>query len=124
MGAACNHIYKNDLLKGYGYPDDAHDARRDEDGEVVTFTDGDLVHGFWLHAANVGVARPVPAPATFLSLEPSTTYVAQLVVGELRDRGGRVVTNDVVSGAASPINGKKPKPVLAQVCFETAAGTS
>ena len=112
-------------VRGYGYPADARDARSFGD-TIVPVEDGDLIHGAWLHAANVGPASPVPPSATFLSLEPSTTYVAQLVVGELRKNvlgGTRVVTNDVVSGTANEF-GKKPKPVLAQVCFQTAASPS
>ncbi len=102
-------------VRGYGYPDGVQDARK------VPFTDGDLVHGVWLHVGKVTFRGLIPSPATLLSLEPSTKYVAQLVVGELRTRDGRNVTNEFVSGVANP---NKPKPVLAQACFETAASPS
>ena len=105
-------------VRGYGYPEGAQDARK------VPFTDGDLVHGAWLHVGRVEDRFILPTAITFLSLEPSTTYVAQLVVGELRNSQGKVVTNQFVRGTANPVNGNKPKPVLSSVCFETAASSS
>ncbi len=108
-------------VRGYGYAADARDARSFGTNQV-TVQDGDLIHGAWLHAIRVA-AGDVYLPnthTTVLSLEPMTTYVAQLVVGELRDRHGEDVTNQYVSGTANSV-GKKPKPVLAQVCFQTAA---
>ncbi len=105
-------------VRGYGYPDGVQDARK------VPFTDGDLVHGAWPHAGRVENSFIMPTTTTFISLQPSTKYVAQLVVGELVNSQGKVVTNQFVTGTASPINGHKPKPVLAQVCFETAASGS
>ncbi len=107
-------------VRGYGYPDGVQDARK------VPFTDGDLVHGFWAHSGTVNTFALTPRPITFLSLEPSTKYVAQIVAGEFRKnvRGGtQVVTNDVVGGTANSV-GNKPKPVIAQVCFQTAASGS
>ena len=115
-------------VRGYGYPDGAHDARRykDQDNmmQPVEFQDGDLVHGAWFHAGRVGVNDLTPSPHTVLSLEPSTTYVAQIVVGELRNSQGQIVTNQYVSGTTTPTMPNKPKPVLAQVCFQTAASGS
>ncbi len=106
-------------VRGYGYPDDVQDARK------VAFTDGDLVHGAWLHAGTLTFRGLIPSSVTFLSLHPSTKYVAQLVVGELR-KGTKVVTNDLVRGysARGVINPSKPTPVLAQICFQTAASPS
>ena len=112
-------------VRGYGYAANARDARS-FGSTIVPVEDGDLIHGAWLHAGRVvpqGVPLPL-RPSTVLSLEPSTTYVAQLVVGELRKQNGDVVTNTVVIGTANPINGNKPKPVLAQACFRTAAPPS
>ncbi len=105
-------------VRGYGYPDGVQDARK------VPFTDGDLVHGAWPHAGSFDFSSLTPTPTTFLSLVPSTKYVAQLVVGELRTWDGRNVTNDFVRGTTTPAMPNKPKPVLAQVCFETAASPS
>ena len=95
-------------VRGYGYPDGVQDARK------VPFTDGDLVHGVWLNAGRVNHlnATVKPKPSTTLSLEPSTKYVAQIVVGELRNSKDDVVTNQFVSGVGAPISGNKPKPVL------------
>ncbi len=109
-------------VRGYGYADSARDARSFGDHQV-TVQDGDLIHGAWFHAIRVE-ADDVHLPTThttILSLQPSTKYVAQLVVGELRTRDGRNVTNDVVTGTTTPAMPNKPKPVLAQACFETAA---
>ncbi len=91
-------------VRGYGYPDGTQDTRR------VDFADGDLVHGVWLHAGKVTRRGLIPSPATFLSLVSSKTYVAQVVVGELRKRNGEVVTDGGGGGTVSPINGSKPKP--------------
>ncbi len=105
-------------VRGYGYPDGVLDARK------VPFTDGDLVHGAWFHVGRVENQFIRSQTITVHSLEPSTKYVAQLVVGELRNSQGKVVTNQFVRGAANPVNGNKPKPVLSSVCFETAAAPS
>ncbi len=110
-------------VRGYGYAADARDARSFRN-TIVQVEDGDLIHGAWLHAGRIiGNGLLTPSPSTFHSLQPSTRYVAQLVVGELRKQNGDVVTNNVVSGTANSV-GKKPKPVLAQVCFRTAASPS
>ncbi len=100
-------------VRGYGYPEGVQDARK------VPFKDGDLVHGVWLHAGIVSSVDLTIKPSTFLSLEPSTKYVAQLVVGELRNSQGKIVTNQIFSGTPNSI-GKKPKPVFRQVCLQTA----
>ena len=109
-------------VRGYGYPADARDARSFGD-TIVPVEDGDLIHGAWLHVGRVENQFITPTTTTFHSLIPSTTYVAQLVVGELRNSQGKVVTNQFVSGTANPINGNKPKPVLSQVCFQTPAAS-
>ncbi len=111
-------------VRGYGYSETDRDARSFNE-TIVRVQDGDLVHGAWLHAGTLTVRGLIPSPVTFLSLVPSTKYVAQLVVGELR-KGTKVVTNDHVRGysARGVINPSKPTPVLAQVCFQTAASPS
>ena len=109
-------------VRGYGYADSARDARSFGNNQIRV-QDGDLIHGAWFHAIRVAaddVYLPNPH-STVLGLLPSKKYVAQLVVGELRDRHGEDVTNQFVSGTANSINGNKPKPVLAQICFQTAA---
>ena len=106
-------------VRGYGYADDDRDARSFGD-TIVPVQDGDLIHGAWLHAGTVEFEELTLRPSTVLGLIPSTTYVAQLVVGELRNFQGKVVTNQFVSGTADGV-GNKPKPVLAQICFQTAA---
>ncbi len=109
-------------VRGYGYADSARDARSFGNNQIRV-QDGDLIHGAWFHAIRLE-ADDVYLPNTHTtvhSLIPATTYVAQLVVGELRDRHGEDVTNQFVSGTANSINGNKPKPVLAQICFQTAA---
>ena len=109
-------------VRGYGYAADARDAR--SFGEtIVQVQDGDLIHGVWLHAGRVADSDLTIRPSTVLGLEPSTTYVAQLVVGELRNFQGEIVTNQFVSGTANSV-GNKPKPVLREVCFQTAAPPS
>ncbi len=101
-------------VRGYGYAADARDARSFGDHQV-TVQDGDLIHGAWLHAGTAGrFIGPALRDSTVHSLIPSTKYVAQLVVGELRDRDGVDVTNEYVRG---------PKPVLVQLCFQTAAAS-
>ncbi len=107
-------------VRGYGYSDSDRDARS-FGGTTIQVQDGDLIHGAWLHVGRVGINDLTPSPTSFRSLISSTKYVAQLVVGELRNRRGEDMTNQFLSGTPNPINRNKPKPVLAQVCFETAA---
>ncbi len=106
-------------VRGYGYAADARNARSFGD-TIVRVQDGDLIHGAWLHAGTVEFNELTLRPSTVLGLIPSTTYVAQLVVGELRTHKGEIVTNQFVSGPANSV-GNKPKPVLAQICFQTPA---
>ncbi len=97
-------------VRGYGYSTEARDARSFGD-TFVQVEDGDLIHGVWLHVGKAGrFVGPAIGDGTFKSLEPSTKYVAQLVVGKLKD-GEQDVTNDFVSG----------KPVMVQKCFQTLA---
>ena len=109
-------------VRGYGYSDNDRDARSfgDKPSNQIQVQDGDLIHGAWLHAGTIEFNELTLRPSTVLGLIPSTKYVAQLVVGELRDFHGGDVTNRFVSGTANSV-GNKPKPVLAQVCFQTAA---
>ncbi len=99
---------------------------------TVRDQNGALVHGgFWLYMGTVGwqggtrdltLGGP---PWIFHNLEPATKHVAQIIVSRLRHvsggLGNRDVTNEFVSGDGHPISGHKPKPVFAQVCFQTPA---
>ena len=101
-------------VRGYGYAESDRDARSFGNNQVRV-QDGDLIHGAWFHAGTAGrFIGPALRDSTVHSLIPSTTYVVQLVVGELRD-GNDVVTDQFVSTAY---------PVLVQKCFQTAASPS
>ena len=104
-------------VRGYGYSDSDRDARSfgDKPSNQIQVQDGDLIHGAWLHAGTIEFNELTLRPSTVLGLIPSTKYVAQLVVGELRNSRGKVVTNQFALN---------PKPVVAQVCFQTAASPS
>ena len=97
---------------------------------MVRDEDGPVHGGFWIEVGTVGWRGgtrdlQISAVNTFHNLKPATKHVAQLIVSRLRHesvgRGNRVVTNEFVSGVGAPISGNKPKPVLAQLCFETPA---
>ncbi len=107
-------------VRGYGYSNSDRDARS-FGSTIVPVDNGDLIHGTWLHAGTIEFNEHTPSPSAVLSLVPSKTYVAQLVVGELRNSRGEIVTNQFVTGTTTPTMPNKPKPVLAQVCFQTAA---
>ena len=102
-------------VRGYGYAESDRDARSFGNNQVRV-QDGDLIHGAWLHAGTAGrFIGPALRDSTVHSLIPSTKYVVQLVVGELRNLQDKDVTNQFVSPAY---------PVLVQKCFQTAAAPS
>ncbi len=98
---------------------------------MVRDENGPVHGGFWVSVGTVGWQGGTrdlalsTSPMTFHNLEGATKHVAQLIVSRLRHvsggLGNRVVTNQFVSGVGAPISGNKPKPVLAQICFQTPA---